>query len=114
MMPTTTATTTTIKHTNIHTLKQNGIEILSKNKVIRLITLYRLPTIDGKKKKEFIEEFGNYLDTINNLRTSFICGDFIRWLDKVSECNNAREFVELLEAQSLVNSVINRQRNPNT
>ena len=50
------------------------LEILSKNKVIRLITLYRLPTIDGKRKeKEFIE---NYLDTINNLRTTFICGDF--------------------------------------
>ena len=29
------------------------------------------------------------------------------WLDKVSECNYVGEFVELLEAHSLVNSVIN-------
>ena len=64
------------------------MEILSKNKVIRLITLYRPLIIDGKRKeKEFIEEFGNYLDTINNLRTTLICGDFNLWLDKVSECN---------------------------
>ena len=60
-----------------NTFEYMDLEILSKNKVIRLITLYRLPTIDGKRKeKEFIEEFGNYLDTINNLRTTFICGDF--------------------------------------
>ena len=49
------------------------LEILSKNKVIRLITVYKPPTIGGKRKeKEFIEEFGNYLDTINNLRTTLI------------------------------------------
>ena len=84
------------------------LEILSKNKVIRLITVYRPPTISGKRKeKEFIEEFGNYLDTINNLRTTLICGDFNLWFDKVSECNYVGEFVELLEAHSLVNSVIN-------
>ena len=84
------------------TFEYIDLEILSKNKVIRLITLYRPPTIDGKRKeKEFIEEFGNYLDTINNLRTTFICSDFNLGLDKVSE------FVELLEAHSLVNSVIN-------
>ena len=47
------------------------------------------------------------MDTINNLRTTFICGDFNLWLDKVSECNYVGEFVELLEAHSLVNSVIN-------
>ena len=47
------------------------------------------------------------LDTINNLRATFICGDFNLWLDKVSECNYAGEFVELLEAHSLVNTVIN-------
>ena len=91
-----------------NTFEYIDLEILSKNKVIRLITLYRPPTIDGKRKeKEFIEEFGNYLDTINNLRTSFICGDFNLWLDKVSECNYVGDFVELLEAHSLVNSVIN-------
>ena len=90
-----------------NTFEYIDLEILSKNKVIRLITLYRPPTIDGKRKeKEFIEEFGNYLDTINNLRTTFICGDFNLWLDKVSECNYVGEFVELLEAHSLVNSVI--------
>ena len=90
------------------TFEYLDLEILSKNKVIRLITLYRLPTVDGKREqKEFIEEFGNYLNTINNLRTTFICGDFNLWLDKVSECNNVREFVELLEAHSPVNSVIN-------
>ena len=53
-----------------NTFEYIDLEILSKNKVIRLITVYRLPTIGGKRKeKEFIEEFGNYLDTINNLRT---------------------------------------------
>ena len=91
-----------------NTFEYIDLEILSKNKVIRLITLYRPPTIDGKRKeKEFIEEFGNYLDTINNLRTTLNCGDFNLWLDKVSECNYVGEFVELLEAHSLVNSVIN-------
>ena len=90
-----------------NTFEYIDLEILNKNKVIRLITLYRLPTIDGKRKeKEFIEEFGNYLDTINNLRTTFIC-DFNLWLDKVSECNYVGEFVELLEAHSIVTSVIN-------
>ena len=60
-----------------NTFEYMDLKILNKNKVIRLITLYRPPTIDGKRKeKEFIEEFGNYLDTINNLRTTFICGDF--------------------------------------
>ena len=84
------------------------LEILCKNKVIRLITLYRPPAINGKRKEiEFIEEFGNYLDTINNLRTTFSCRDFNLWLDEISECNNVREFVELLEAHSLVNRVIN-------
>ena len=91
-----------------NTFEYIDLEILSKNKVIRLSTLYRPPTIDGKRKeKEFIEEFRNYLDTINNLRTTFICGDFNLWLDKVSECNYVGEFVELLEAHSLVNSAIN-------
>ena len=91
-----------------NTFEYIDLEILSKNKVIRLSTLYRPPTIDGKRKeKEFIEEFGNYLDTINNLRTTFICGDFNLWLDKISECNYVGEFVELLEAHSLVNSAIN-------
>ena len=91
-----------------NTFEYVDLEILSKNNVIKLITLYRPPTIDGKRKeKEFIEEFGNYLDTIDNLRTAFICGDFNLWLDKVSECNYVGEFVELLEAHSLVNSVIN-------
>ena len=47
------------------------------------------------------------MDSINNLRTTLICGDFNLWLDKVSECNYVGEFVELLEAHSLVNSVIN-------
>ena len=87
-----------------NTFEYIDLEILSKNKVIRLITVYRLPTIGGKRKeREFIEEFGNYLDTINNLRTTLICGDFNLWLDKVSECNYVGEFVELLEAHSLVN-----------
>ena len=47
------------------------------------------------------------MDTINNLRTTFICGDFNLWLDRVSECSNVGELVELLKAHSLVNSVIN-------
>ena len=47
-----------------NTFEYIDLEILSKNKVIRLITVYRPPTISGKRKeKEFIEEFGNYLDT---------------------------------------------------
>ena len=91
-----------------NTFEYIDLEILSKNKVMRLITLYRPATIDGKRKeKEFIEEFGNYLDTTNNLRTTLICGDFNLWLDKVSEFNYVGEFVELFEAHSLVNSVIN-------
>ena len=91
-----------------NTFEYIDLEILSKNKVIRLITVYRPSTIGGKRKeKEFIEEFGNYLDAINNLRTALICGDFNLWLDKFSECNYVGEFVELLEAHSLVNSVIN-------
>ena len=70
-----------------NTFEYIDLEILSKNKVIRLITVYRPPTISGKRKeKEFIDEFGNYLDTINNLRTTLICGDFDLWRDKVSEC----------------------------
>ena len=82
-----------------NTFEYMHLNILNKNKVIRLITLYRPPTIDGKRKeKEFIEEFGNYLDTINNLRTTFICADFNLWLDKISECNYVGEFVEHLEA----------------
>ena len=96
--------------TILNLLLRIDLQILSKNKVMRLIrpTLYRPPTADGKRKeKEFIEEFGNYLDTINNLRTTLICGDFNLWHDKVSECNYVGEFVELLEAHSLVNSVIN-------
>ena len=56
-----------------NTFEYIDLEILSKNKVIRLITVYRLPTIGGKRKeKESIEEFGNYLDTINNLKTTLI------------------------------------------
>ena len=91
-----------------NTFEYIDLEILSKNKVMRLITVYRPPKLDGKRKeKEFIEEFGNYLDAINNLRTTLICGDFNLWLDKVSECNYVGEFVELLEAHCLVNSVIN-------
>ena len=43
------------------------------------------------------------LETINNLRTTFICGDFNVWLGKVSECNYVGKFVKLLEAHSLVN-----------
>ena len=67
-----------------NTFEYINLEILSKNKVIRLIALYRPPTIDGKRKeKEFIEEFGNYLDTINNLRITFICGDFNLWRDRL-------------------------------
>ena len=85
-----------------NTFEYIDLEILNKNKVMRLITAYRPPTIDGKRKeKEFIEEFRNYLDTINNLRTTLICGDFNLWLDKVSECICVGEFVELLEAHSL-------------
>ena len=42
------------------TFEYMDLEIPSKNKVIRLITLYRPPTIDGKGKEiEFIKEFGN-------------------------------------------------------
>ena len=59
------------------TFEYINLEILSKNEVIRLITLYRPPTVDvERKEKEFIEEFGVYFDTINNMRTTFICGDF--------------------------------------
>ena len=81
-----------------NTFEYIDLEILSKNKVIRLITVYRPPTISGKRKEK---EFGNYLDTINNLRTTLICGDFNLWLDKVSECNYVGEFIELVEAHSL-------------
>ena len=35
-----------------NTFEYMDLEILSKNKVIRLITLYRPPTIDGKRKEK--------------------------------------------------------------
>ena len=88
----------TFEHMNVEILNNN-------NKVINLTILYRPPTINGKKKeKEFIEEFSNYLDTLNFANNTFICGDFNIWLDNISD-KYTSEFHELLDQHNLTNSV---------
>ena len=81
------------------TFEYIDIEILSNNKIIRIVALYRPPSNNTKKK--FIEEFSNYLDTIDELKTIIICGDFNLWLDDIED-SYTKEFMELLETHDLV------------
>ena len=87
------------------TFEHIDLEILCNNKVIKLIIIYRPPAINGKKmEKEFIEEFDNYLDTIEDLKRTFICGDFNLWMDSANNKYTC-EFNEILDQHDLINSV---------
>ena len=92
--------------TTFETFEHINLEILNKKNIINLTIVYRPPTISGKRKEnEFIEEFSNYLDTINDVeKKTLICGGFNLWMDTTNN-KYTSEFNELLDLHGLTNSV---------
>ena len=82
------------------TFEYIDLEISFNNKNLRIIAIYKPP---DRSEKKFLDEFENLLDTINDLRTVLICGDFNLRLDEANR--NEIEFLELLETHNLMNSV---------
>ena len=72
-----------------------------RNKNLRIITLYRPPR---KSKRLFLDEFSLLLDSLNGLNNVLICGDFNLHMNDVGD-GYVAEFLELLDAHDLFNSV---------
>ena len=68
---------------------------------IKIITIYRPPE---KSKRNFINEFTAYIDSLGDLGKILICGDFNLHIDNENDIY-VSEFQELLETHNLVNSV---------
>ena len=71
---------------------------------VTIITVYRPPR---NSVRLFINEFRNYLETIDMVSSNVIvCGDFNIWMDDQSN-PNTREFIEMMDSLNLVNKVEN-------
>ena len=78
-----------------------NLKILYNNKSIQTIIIYRPPNMS---KREFLKDFGDLLNTLNDSRNILICGDFNLHLDNKSD-NYVSEFNELLESHDLENTI---------
>ena len=71
------------------------------NKNIQGIIIYKPPSTS---KRMFLEEFSDFLDTLNDNRNVLICGDFNLHMEDKTD-NYVNEFMELLESHNLENIV---------
>ena len=71
------------------------------NKNVQIIIVYKPPSTN---KRLFLNEFSNFLDTLNESRNILICGDFNLHLN-VKTDYYVNEFIELLESHDLENIV---------
>ena len=71
------------------------------NKNIQIIVVYKPPSTS---KRIFLNEFGDFLNTLTDNRNILICGDFNLHFDNKNDYY-VKEFVELLESHDLVNTV---------
>ena len=67
-----------------------------------VVVLYRPPRTSITR---FNEEFNDFLNLFNDeLRQTYICGDFNIWLDHPND-NNVNRFIEIIECHNLENGV---------
>ena len=69
---------------------------------ITVVVLYRPPRTSITR---FNEEFNDFFNLFNDeLRQTYICGDFNIWLDHPND-NNVNRFIEIIECHNLENGV---------
>ena len=91
----------TINIENYSSFEYMDTKIISGNKNVRLIVVYRPP---NKSKRIFLEEINDLLESLENKTNLLICGDFnVHW-DNPDD-NFVKEFIDILELHNLVNQV---------
>ena len=91
-----------INRRTYETFEHLEINFNCNNHRITVVVLYRPPRTSINS---FNEEFSDFLNLFNDeLRQTYICGDFNIWMD-VPNNNNVNRFVEIIECHNLENGV---------
>ena len=90
-----------VNNQSFDSFEHMNLKVTYKNKSIQIIIIYRPPSMS---KREFLRDFGDLLNTLNDNKSILICGDFNLHLDNRNDFY-VSEFNEILESHDLENIV---------